>query len=130
MEATIKLNRQRIEGTWRVVALEINGNKVGDEDAKKITVIFGADGSWNVDADGNQVVQGTSTIDPIKTPKFIDYTPTTGDDKGKQSLGIYEVGENKLRFCVSPAEQARPTEFSSTAGSQHILITFERAKAK
>jgi uncharacterized protein (TIGR03067 family) len=126
----IKIDRKRIEGTWRVVAIEINGDKVEDEVAKKITITIGADGSWNVDVDGNQAVQGTSTIDPIKTLKSIDFTPTTGDDKGKQSLGLYEVSDNELKFYVAPSGQARPTEFSPTVGSQLILLTFERAKAK
>jgi uncharacterized protein (TIGR03067 family) len=129
-DEAIKKDRKKIEGTWRIVALEINGNKASEEDAKKLTVVNGVDGSWSLNSEGNEVSQGTSTIDPTKKPKTIDLTPTVGDEKGKQFLGIYEVGENTRRLCFAPLGKERPTEFSSTSGSEHILVTFERVKAK
>lgn len=126
----IKRDRQRIEGTWLVVSLEMSGNKSMDEDAKKLKVVIGADGSWNVTVEGNEVNQGTSTIDPLQSPKTIDFTPTVGDDKGKLSPGIYEVGENTLKFCVAPSGKGRPSEFTSTQSNEQILLTLERDKAR
>lgn len=126
----IKRDRQRIQGTWLATSLEVNGNKASEEDVKNFKVVIGADGTWNVSSDGNEINQGTSTVDPIKSPKFVDFTPTTGDDKGKPSPGIYEVGEDTLKFCVAPNGKDRPAEFSSTAGSEHILVTFKRDKSK
>lgn len=126
----IKRDRQRIEGTWLVASLEMSGNKAMDEDAKKLKVVIGADGSWNVTVEGNEVNQGTSTIDPLKSPKTIDFTPTVGDDKGKLSLGIYKVVENTLKFCVAPSDKGRPSEFTSTPGNEQILLTLEREKSK
>ena len=35
-DEAIKKDRKQIEGTWRVIALEVNGNKAMEEDAKKI----------------------------------------------------------------------------------------------
>ena len=58
-----------IEGTWRVVSLEVNGEKAKDEDARKHTVANGADGTWSLRADGKEVIKGTSTLDPTKKPK-------------------------------------------------------------
>ncbi len=129
-DGAIKKGRKQLEGIWRVVSLESDGNKVMDDDAKKLKVVIGEDGSWSLTSEEKDVTQGTSTIDPTKTPKTIDFTVTAGDDKGKQSLGIYEVGENTVKFCVAPSGKERPTEFSSTSGSQHILLAFERVKAK
>lgn len=126
----IKRDRQRIEGTWLVAALEMNGNKAMDDDAKKLKAVIGADGSWNVTVEGNEVNQGTSTIDPLKSPKTIDFTPTVGDDKGKLSLGIYEVSEDTLKFCVAPSGKGRPGEFTSTQSNEQILLTLERVKTK
>ena len=45
-DEAIKKDRKQIEGTWRVVALEVNGNKAMAEDAKNFTVVNGADGTW------------------------------------------------------------------------------------
>ena len=129
-DEAIKKDRKKIEGTWRIVALEINGNKPGDEDARKLTVVNGADGTWSLRSEGQEINKGTSTIDPTKTPKSIDITPIEGDTKGDQHLGIYELGETTRKLCFAPPGKPRPTEFSSTPGSDHILVTFQREKAK
>ncbi len=129
-EAAIKKDRKRIAGTWKIVSLEINGNKSSNEDASKLKVINDVDGSWSLHSEGNEVGRGTTTIDPTQTPKTIDIKSTTGQDQGKTMLGIYEVDKNKRKLCFAPAGQNRPTEFSSTAANQHILVKFERVKGK
>ncbi|WP_299465360.1 TIGR03067 domain-containing protein [uncultured Gimesia sp.] len=129
-EAAIRKDRQRIAGTWRIVALEINGNKSKDEDVRKMTVVNGADGTWSLSSEGNEIVKGTSTIDPTQNPKAIDITPTTGEDEGKSTLGIYELGKKTRKLCFASAGKSRPTEFTSTPENQQILVTFEKEKTK
>ena len=129
-DEAIKKDRKQYEGTWRVVALEVNGNKAKDEDAKKFTVVNGSDGTWSLRSEDKEISKGTSTIDPTKKPKTIDFTPTEGEGKGNEYLGIYELGEKTRKLCFAPPGKERPTEFSSTPGSEHILVTFEREKAK
>lgn len=41
-DEAIKKDRKLIEGTWRVVALEVDGNKATEEDARKLTVVNGS----------------------------------------------------------------------------------------
>ncbi|NBV45551.1 MAG: TIGR03067 domain-containing protein [Planctomycetia bacterium] len=91
------------KGTWRIVALVVNGNTVNDDDARKITVVNGAQGDWELLVDGNRVARGTSTIDPTTTPKEIDATVTEGDGVGRKTLGIYETGEKtRPGGCATP----------------------------
>ena len=45
-EEAIKKDHLAIEGTWRAIALEINGNLVSADDVKKITTENGRDGEW------------------------------------------------------------------------------------
>ncbi|EDL60360.1 TIGR03067 domain-containing protein [Gimesia maris] len=129
-EAAIKKDHKLIEGTWRIKTLEVNGNKAGDADASKFTVVNGADGTWSLHSEGNEVAKGTSTIDPTQKPRTIDFMPTSGQDQGQTLLGIYELKKNTRKLCFAPAGRNRPTEFSSTAENQHILVTFERVKAE
>jgi uncharacterized protein (TIGR03067 family) len=129
-DEAIKKDRERIEGTWQITALEINGNKSKDEDVKKLTVVNGSDGTWSVRAEGKEISIGTSTFDPTQKPKTIDFTPTEGGGKGDQFLGIYELRKNVRKLCFAPQGKDRPTEFSSTSDNQHILVTFERVKAE
>lgn len=123
----IKKDRKRIEGTWKIVSIVVNGNSSTDDSGKMI-VVNGADGSWNLTVDGQEIVQGTTMIDPSKKPKTIDITPTTGDDKGKIYQGIYEVADDTRKLCFAPTGKPRPTEFTSVSGSDHVLVMFERVK--
>lgn len=118
------------KGTWRIVALVVNGNTVNDDDARKITVVNGAQGDWELLVDGNRVARGTSTIDPTTTPKEIDATVTEGDGVGRKTLGIYETGEKTRRVCYASAERSRPGEFTSDPGSERTLVVFERVPAE
>ena len=129
-DKAIKKDHKQIEGTWRVVALEVDGNKVTDEDARKLTVVNGSDGTWSLRSEDKEMSKGTSTIDPTKKPKTIDFTITEGEGKGNQHLGIYELGKKTRRLCFASPGKERPTEFSSVSGSGHILVTFEREKDK
>jgi uncharacterized protein (TIGR03067 family) len=129
-DEAIKKDRKLIEGTWRVVALEMDGNKSSDEDAKKITVVNSPDGTWTLFSDGKEVGKGTNSFDPTKKPKTIDFTQTEGEGKGNSFLGIYELGENTRKLCFAPPGKDRPREFISMPGTDHILVTFERVRDK
>lgn len=124
----VKKDRQLIEGTWQVTALEINGTKSNDEDVKKLTVVNGSDGTWSVRSEGNTVSAGTSTIDPTAKPKTIDFTATEGGGTGDQFIGIYQLRKNKRKLCFVRADKKRPTKFTSTAEDGQILVTFARIK--
>lgn len=129
-DAAIKKDRKQIEGTWRVVALEVNGDKASAEDAKKITVVNGADGTWALRNDGKEISKGRSTIDPTAKLKTIDFKPSEGEGKGQEYQAIYELGEKTRKLCFAPPGKKRPTEFSAAHGSERILVTFEREKSK
>lgn len=128
-DEAIKKDRQRIEGTWRIVELVVNGDLAKEEDAGKLTVVNGSDGTWSVRSEDTEISKGTSTFDPTQTPKTIDFTPTIGDSAGQLHLGIYKLGKNARKLCFAPSGMERPTEFTSEAGSGHILVTFERVKS-
>lgn len=126
----IKKDRKQMEGTWRATALIVNGETFTQENANALTVVNGADGTWIIRDLGTEKSKGTSTIDPTKSPKTIDITPSGEQDKGITYLGIYELGENTRKVCIAPSGRARPKDFTSTPGSERILVTFERVKDK
>ncbi|EMI15774.1 secreted protein containing Conserved hypothetical protein CHP03067, planctomycetes domain protein [Rhodopirellula maiorica SM1] len=127
-DEAIRKDRKKIEGTWQIVGLVVNGNKTKDEDAKKLTVVNDDKGIWSLWSGDSKVTMGTSTFDPTTKPKRINFTPTEGDAKGDLFLGIYQLGKNARKLCFAPSGKDRPTEFSSTAENQHILVTLKRIK--
>ena len=108
----------------------MNGNRSSAEDVRKLTVVNGADGTWALFQEGREIVRGTSSIDPVKNPKTIDFTPKTGDDQGKLFRGIYELGKTRRRLCFAPVGKDRPEKLESLPGSEHFLVTFEREPSK
>jgi uncharacterized protein (TIGR03067 family) len=127
-QQAIAKDRQQIAGTWRIVALEVNGNPANPDDARKLTVINGPDGTWRLLSSGKEIAKGTNQFDPTQKPKTIDFQATEGAGQGQVYQGIYELGENTRRLCFSPPGKPRPKEFASPAGSEHILVRLEREK--
>jgi uncharacterized protein (TIGR03067 family) len=127
-DKAIKKDRKLYEGTWRVVSLTVDGNEFSAEDAKKFTVVNGADGSWTILHDGKELSKGASEIDPTKKPKTIDAKPSDGGDAGKVARGIYEIEKDTRKVCFGKADGERPTEFASKNGTGVILATFKREK--
>src|SRR5579884_1813185 len=100
-DEAVRKDRQRYEGTWQVVSLEVDGNKSAEEDARKITVVNEADGKWAIEVEGKVVARGTSEIDPTKKPRTVDLTATDGQGGGKTALGIYEFKDDTRKVCLA-----------------------------
>jgi uncharacterized protein (TIGR03067 family) len=126
----IENERKIYQGTWKVVAMEVDGKEVAAENASKLTVINKADGSWSVESEGKEISSGKSDIDPTKKPKTIDFMGTLGVFSGKEYLGIYELDKDTRQICFAEKANGRPAEFAAPAGSGRWLIKFERAKKK
>jgi uncharacterized protein (TIGR03067 family) len=127
-EEAIQKDLKQLEGKWRVTSLVHNGEKAKKEDARKLTVVNDADGKWSIQSEGTQISKGTNTLDPTTKPKSIDFEITEGEAKGSKYVGIYELSEKSRKLCFVPAGKERPTEFTSSPGSERILIAFERLR--
>ena len=125
---TVRKEREIYQGAWKVTALEADGSRLSEDDCARVTVFNELDGRWTVKLEGAVIWQGTSTINPTKNPKTIDFRPTEGADVGKIFFGIYELGKETRRLCYAEAGKERPRDFSAKSGSGQVLITFERER--
>ena len=115
----------RYAGTWRVVSIEANG-ETNTDDNRTILVENRPDGSWKLSVDGREIASGTNKLDPLAVPKEIDIEITAGDGSGTILRGIYDIDQNSRRLCFRGGNGWRPREFSATAGSDSVLVVFER----
>lgn len=129
-DEAIKKDRQQIAGKWQIVGLVVDGKKTKQEDLEHLMVVNAIDGTWSLRSNGKEISKGSSTLDPTKKPKTIDFTPSDGGAEGKEHFGIYELGEDTRKLCFAAAEHGRPVAFSSKPGSQWILVAFQRPAAE
>jgi uncharacterized protein (TIGR03067 family) len=118
---------KKFEGTWQLVSSEHDGEKAPAEEIKKAmpkAVVKGD--KVTLSAGGKTVMEAEFTVDPTKKPKTIDSTATAGPDKGKKTLGIYELDGDNLKICFN--EKERPKEFSAKKGSGNTMDTYTREK--
>jgi uncharacterized protein (TIGR03067 family) len=121
-----KKELKKLEGNWQVISMEIDGQKMPEEDAKQYTVLIKGD-KYTLKMQDNPINQGTIKVDPTKKPKTIDITPTDGDNSGKTMLGIYEQDGDTQKTCYTQPDKPRPTKFSSEGGN--TLIVYKKMKS-
>jgi uncharacterized protein (TIGR03067 family) len=119
----------KLKGTWTLVSAERDGKKLPKDEVKKTKITFKGDTFVFPDASGIGTSQkGIITVDPSKTPKWMDSKATNDAAKGELSLGIYEIAGDDYKVCFAPPGKDRPKEFSSKPGSGYILQVWKREK--
>ena len=112
-----------LTGRWQLVKSVIDGKSVPEAEVKQTVLITDHDEfRFPADARVGTAPLGKFTIDPTKRPKTVDSTALSGPDKGKVTKGIYDIidASNK-RACWGKPDGARPTDFTSDAGSGRTL---------
>lgn len=114
----------KLQGTWNVVALEIEGQPMpgGVINGSKIVV----SGNHFTSMAMGAVYEGTVRVDCGLTPKTLDMTFTVGPEAGNTSYGIYELGEDSWRLCLTLHGDRRPSAFATSPGSGLALETLLR----
>ncbi|HZU35873.1 MAG TPA: TIGR03067 domain-containing protein [Gemmataceae bacterium] len=113
-----------LTGKWTIVTFERGGEK--DENSVGNPVTFG---------DGKVVVKGqngshggTYQVHADKTPKQMDFTPSSGDQAGQVHKGIYEVKGDTLKILLVPPDEERPKDFKSKGDSGRMYVELKRQK--
>jgi uncharacterized protein (TIGR03067 family) len=121
-----KAELKKMSGTFAVIVFERDGRKSPEEELKKMKVKQeGAKWSFT---DEDDVTEGIDRVFPDKKPKEIESTYTTGSNKGKKVLGIYEIEGDTIKYCWAEPDKPRPKEFASKAGSEITLMVLKRVK--
>jgi uncharacterized protein (TIGR03067 family) len=122
-----------LQGSWVIVAREYMGKKATEEEVEHLKgemVIKDNTVTQWAEEQGKKEVISTSTfrLDAKARPKAVDVTRTTGDLKGRTTLGIYELDGDSLKVCYSFQGEKRPTEFATKADRKSFLLVYKRVK--
>ncbi len=116
-----------LEGEWQMLSGSMDGQpfeaslvKIGRRVVKgdRLTVLFGP----------QVYLKASVTLDPLKSPKQIDYAVTSGAGAGGTQSGIYELDGKSLKLCMAAAGQPRPTDFTGAKGSGRTLTMWKQVK--
>jgi uncharacterized protein (TIGR03067 family) len=115
----------RLQGTWTVSALEVDGQSVGAPADASIVI----EGSRFTSSGMGAEYGGTFELDGAAKPAQIDMKFDTGPEKGNINLGIYQLKGDSWKLCLATRGAVRPASFRSIAGSGIALETLVRGKA-
>ena len=77
--------------------------------------------TFKLDAAG-QNESGTLAFDAKANPKTLEVSTQSGDT----IPAIYELNGVTLKICYAVNSAARPKEFKSTSGSDHVFVVYQR----
>ena len=117
---------KKFQGTWKPVKAEIAGNPFPDEILKTMTLVI-TDDKYTVTV-GERTDEGTTKLDPTKTPPTMDIKGTKGPNQGKTIPAIYELTDTTLRVCYDLSGKEHPKEFKTKTGTQLFLVEYKRQK--
>jgi uncharacterized protein (TIGR03067 family) len=120
-----KKELDKLQGTWTMAALEVDGKPVPEEKLKSSTLTIKGDKYIIKFKDDTH--ETIIKLDPTKKPKEIDMTFTEGANKDKVLKGIYELDEDKFKMCRALApDKDRPTELGTWPDTGVFLVTWKR----
>ena len=122
----VKKELAKFGGTWRIVSLETEQGKIGEDALKDFRLIIEGDKFTAKEQSGE--VHGTFKVDPAKKPKTIDIIMKDGPMKDTTMLGIYELDGDTVKFCFAAPGKDRPSDFTAKEGSQRTLSVWKRDK--
>jgi uncharacterized protein (TIGR03067 family) len=116
----------QMEGTWRPETAELAGREYPKKilDSMKLVV----KGETYLVEVGGHTDEGTTKLDPGKSPRAIDIKGVKGPNVGKTFLAIYELKGDDLKVCYDLSGKSRPTEFSTKPETLLFLVRYRRVK--
>jgi uncharacterized protein (TIGR03067 family) len=125
---SIRKDTAALQGAWKVIGSEQDGEKVPADDLKDLFLIFKGDAIY-IREGGKSEEKFSFKLDPARKPKHIDLTIQFGPNKGKVDRAIYELDGSRLRICIQSSKDApRPSDFSTKSSGKLWLVVMERTK--
>src|SRR5262249_39200386 len=122
-----KGDQEKIQGTFKVVSIEVRGRKIEDEKLRDQKVVFTKDRMLFKAGDKTDG-EFAYKLDPTKKPAWLDLAPIDRDGKPMQTaLGIYELAGDDLKICHPDPGKDRSTTFVSKPAS--VLFILRREKS-
>jgi uncharacterized protein (TIGR03067 family) len=116
---------KELAGEWKIESATLGGKDIG---LKGLTLILAADGSYESKLP-DSTDKGKFTADEKAMPKGMEIiSETEGPLKGKKLPAIYELKKDTLTICYDMDMKARPAKLESAAGTNVLMVVYNRGK--
>ncbi len=120
LSGSAKSDVDLLQGDWVPVELVSNGEKASDDALANVKLRIKGNEYFLETNKGPS--QGSFKIAASGNPRSMDVTTQSGDELP----AIYEISGDTFKACYAVNGAARPTEFKSTEGSDHVLAVYKR----
>ena len=117
---------RRMEGTWDVRSLEVDGNAMPASMLTSARVLIDGDRFRMESPEANY--DGIFIIDVDAAPQHIDIEFVEGPEAGNTAHGIFEIDGDRFTLCLGLVGSARPERFATSPGSGHALEELVRVE--
>jgi erythromycin esterase len=126
VELALKRELERMNGTWRMLAMNQDGEPAALEGTLANLQVIVQDDRRTLRSGDNVLAQAHYRLNPSAQPATIDIIVAQGAARGQTLLGIYEINEDRLRVCYAAHGRDRPQDFNPKAGSGQTLQELKR----
>jgi uncharacterized protein (TIGR03067 family) len=122
---------KKFQGTWELVAGELDGQQIKDENLKNSRMIF--TGTRIIVFTPHQhkdtIISTITRIDMSKDPKEMYWVRVAGPNTGTTMSAIYKFdGPDQCQFCFDTKGKASSGKFETAQGSGYLWHIWKRVK--
>ena len=119
-----KEDLKRMQGTWTMAALEVDGK---DVPAAKLGAELVVKGDRYAVTNKGRTIECKLRLDPGKDPRAVDMVFDEPGGGEKILKGIYVIESDTLKVARGlDAKQERPGQFATWPGTTYFVVTWKR----
>ncbi len=125
-EERAKKDLERMQGTWTMQALEVNGKDVGAKRIQDTFLIVKKD-DYRTKVKDQEQPGFRLVLDPSKEPKAVDMIKAMPGGTEEVYKGIYIFENDTLKICRGlTAGKERPNQFATWPDTNAFVVTWKK----
>ncbi|MBL8795373.1 MAG: TIGR03067 domain-containing protein [Planctomycetia bacterium] len=119
------LRDPKLQGTWKAVAVDMEGQPLEGKVARNIEVTFANNDDMVFITDG-EAHKGVCDIDTSASPKRLTLKPAESNLNDQPLFAIYAVDSERQELSICFSHRRTPPGFATKPGYDYVLVKFKK----